>query len=164
MSLKFVDLFCEGSKEFGIWHDKKGYALIHLNGKDIKLHIHIWEKENGKKSDGYDIHHKDLDKGNYELSNLILLTKSDHSKIHAGWIMTDGEWTHKPCTSCKNILPMSDFYKRMPVPTAKCKKCHNAACLDIYREKMSVTGSANELRNYKKLKAREYRARAKGVA
>jgi len=110
---------------FGIWYDKKGYPTIWINNKSIKLHIYVWEKVNGEKPKGYDVHHKDLDNRNYNINNLELLTKSDHSRIHAGWIRHDGKWTHKPCNECRKILPLSKFYKRKGyTPSALCKACH----------------------------------------
>lgn len=163
MPLKFVDLFCEGDKKIKVWHDKKGYAIIYKDGKEIKLHVYIWEKENGKKPKGYDIHHKDFNKANYELVNLLLVTKSDHRKIHAGWIMNAGVWTHKPCAKCKKLLPLSSFYKRLEWLSAKCKECHNDSCVEIYKKKMGTKETATELRNYKKLKAREYREKLREV-
>jgi hypothetical protein len=106
-----------------IHYDKKGYAIISLEGKEIKLHIHIWEKHNGKKPKGYDIHHINGDKSNFELSNLMLLTKSDHSRIHSGWVMSNGQWTHKPCNRCKEVYELSNFYKLKNRYAAICKKC-----------------------------------------
>jgi len=110
---------------FPVYNDAKGYKCIWIDGKNVKIHVYVWERENGEKPKGYDIHHIDKDKGNYSLDNLQLLTHSDHQKIHAGWIMTDSEWTHKPCTGCLKVLPLSSFYPRKGyTPSAKCKQCH----------------------------------------
>ena len=96
-------------------------------GKTLKLiHVLVWEQEHGKKPEGYDLHHKDFDKTNWDLENLELLSKSDHKRIHAGWIKTEGAWSHKPCKKCNKILPLSEFYKRKgPTNCAcgTCKKC-----------------------------------------
>ena len=110
---------------FGIWYEKKGYPNIYINGKAIKLHVLIWELQNGPKPVGFEIHHKDFNKKNWNIDNLELLTNSDHRKIHAGWTKKDGQWSHKPCTGCGNILPLCEFYERKGfTPTPKCKKCH----------------------------------------
>ena len=114
---------------FGIWYDKKGYATIFINGKNIKLHIYIWEKKNGEKPKGMQLHHKDLDKKNYKINNLELLTQSDHFKLHAGWKRENGKWIKKPCRGCERLLPLEDFYQRKGyTPTALCKICHIKAC------------------------------------
>lgn len=128
---------------FGIWYDKKGYPTIWLNNKSIKLHVYVWEKENGEKPKGHDIHHKDFNKGNYEIENLELLSYSDHKKIHAGWKRNDlKEWTLKPCKTCKQLLPIDNFYPRKGLTHSNhCIKCssenHKAKLLGDkeYREK-----------------------------
>ena len=110
---------------FAVYQDAKGYKCIWINGKDVKVHVFVWEQINGSKPDGYEIHHIDHDKGNYDIENLELLSKSDHRRIHAGWIKTDGEWSHKPCTGCGKILSLDNFYPRKGyTPSAKCKPCH----------------------------------------
>lgn len=118
-----------GSEEtfegYGIWYDYKGYPSIWINGKSFKLHVFIWERENGPKPAGHDLHHIDFNKSHYNPSNLELVTHSNHQKIHAGWIRENGIWTKKPCTACGLVLPLCDFYPRKGFcPTPKCKKCH----------------------------------------
>ena len=111
---------------FGVWYDKKGYPCIWINNKSIKLHVYIWELENGEKPRGYDIHHKDYDKKNYSLGNLELLSYSDHRKVHAGWRRNAlGAWVAKPCGCCKKTLTLDKFYERKTAgtPSGQCKKC-----------------------------------------
>lgn len=61
--------------------DKKtGYFL---NAKTHKrLHVYVWEYHKGKIPPGYEVHHKDFDKNNNDISNLQLLTKSEHTRLH----------------------------------------------------------------------------------
>lgn len=111
---------------FGIWHDKKGYPTIFINGKNIKLHVYIWEKANGEKPKGMQLHHIDFDKGNHKLENLELVNQSNHFKIHAGWQKSlDGSmWILKPCKDCKQLLPLDKFYQRKGLtPSNRCMKC-----------------------------------------
>jgi hypothetical protein len=111
---------------FAVYQDRKGYKIIWMDGKDVRLHVLVWERVNGQKPKGYEIHHIDENKGNYSLGNLQLLSHSDHQRVHAGWIMTEGEWTHKPCTGCGDVLSIDDYYKRKGVtPSPKCKPCHS---------------------------------------
>jgi len=111
---------------FGIWHDFKGYPCIWIDGKSIKIHVYIWEREFGNKPKGYILHHKDFDRRNYNLDNLELMSESDHRKLHAGWIRENGLWIKKPCNRCGNILPLVNFYPRKGyTPSALCKDCHN---------------------------------------
>lgn len=62
--------------------DKKtGY---YLNAKTHKrLHVYVWEYYNGSVPDGYEIHHIDFDKNNNDISNLALLTRTEHMQLHS---------------------------------------------------------------------------------
>lgn len=117
-------------KDIKIVVDDKGYPFIRytLNGKRVKtpLHVLVWEYINGKKPLGYDIHHKDNNKTNFNPHNLELLSKGDHAKTHAGWVRDRlGAWVQKPCSGCKKILPLESFYSQCIV-SAQCKKCTKA--------------------------------------
>ena len=62
--------------------DKKtGY---YLNAKTHKrLHVYIWEYANGRSvPSGYCVHHKDFNKSNNEIDNLVLLSIREHSSLH----------------------------------------------------------------------------------
>lgn len=66
--------------------DKRtGYYLSSriINGKRRRLHVYIWECENGEIPNGYSVHHQDEDKSNNEISNLELMTNSKHTRLHA---------------------------------------------------------------------------------
>lgn len=65
--------------------DKTGYYLASkkINGKRPRLHVYIWEKHNGERPKGFDIHHKDHNKDNNDISNLVLVSSSNHTKHHA---------------------------------------------------------------------------------
>lgn len=110
---------------FAVWTEPKGYKVMWIDGRAVKCHVYVWEKANGPKPKGHDIHHIDENKANYALSNLELLSKSDHQKIHAGWVKSDGDWVAKPCTRCGEVKPLGDFYPRKGLePSALCKPCH----------------------------------------
>jgi hypothetical protein len=49
----------------------------------LMLHNYNWEKINGKIPNGYELHHKDLNKINNEVSNLQLVTPKQHTEIHS---------------------------------------------------------------------------------
>ena len=54
----------------------KGY--YRHNGLRVYMHRYVWEYYNGKIPKGYEVHHIDFD-----ISNLQLLSKTEHRKIHA---------------------------------------------------------------------------------
>lgn len=51
-------------------------------GKTVYMHRYVWEYSNGEIPDGHHVHHIDGDKANNALSNLELISSSDHSKLH----------------------------------------------------------------------------------
>jgi len=107
-----------------VYFDKKGYALIWVGGRDKKVHILEWEKYNGKKPQGFQVHHKDNNKSNWNIDNLELLTQSDHFRLHSGWVRKNGEWIAKPCKDCGYTLPLKDFYQRKGLtPNQRCINC-----------------------------------------
>lgn len=112
-------------KGYKIFYDKKGYPSIWLNGKTKKVHILVWEEVYGIKPKRHDVHHKDFNKGNYNINNLELLSYSDHRKVHAGWVRKNNEWIGKPCKDCKQILSLNMFYPRNGLtPSNHCIKCN----------------------------------------
>ena len=146
-------------KNFKIWVSKKGYPLIYVGGKEIYLHVYIWEEANGSKPKGFDVHHKDLTKDNYNLDNLILVSVSDHRRIHAGWVIKNGKWIMKPCNSCKKVLPLEDFYyiKTRKIESNFCKDCHN----EIIGKQNLRPENIDKIRIYKRDYYRKHYAKQK---
>lgn len=71
--------------EFGIARLHRGYYRITSSkegNKDKALHRLIFEKNNGEIPEGYDIHHKDENKLNNCISNLELISHSEHTITH----------------------------------------------------------------------------------
>lgn len=50
-------------------------------GNRVQMHRYVWEKHNEKIPEGYDIHHKDHNRGNNDISNLELYSKSEHARL-----------------------------------------------------------------------------------
>ena len=70
------------------WINSKGYVKIKLNGKDVFEHKIIWIKHYGEIPKGFVIHHKDIDRKNNNIRNLIMLRKKEHDKLH--WKLRKG--------------------------------------------------------------------------
>lgn len=49
---------------------------------NVSLHRYIWEKHNGPIPCNYDIHHIDENKSNNDLSNLQMILKANHTRLH----------------------------------------------------------------------------------
>lgn len=72
---------------------KSKYEEISVNGKRYLKHRYVWEQYNGKIPDGYEIHHRDMNTHNNNISNLTMLTikehRSLHSKMQIGHVLSD---------------------------------------------------------------------------
>jgi HNH endonuclease len=86
----------------------KGYRRISVNGRLWLEHVLVWERTHGRSVPaGHDVHHVDGDKLNNDPSNLLLLTKLEHKRIHSGCVLVDGVWW-KPCKYCGRTLPVTE--------------------------------------------------------
>jgi len=139
-------------------YDANNYPAIFISGINKRVHLVEWEKYNGKKPKGMEIHFKDNDKQNWSIKNLLLVNRSDHCRIHFKWKKKNGEWFLKKCSICKKYLHFDKFYmrtkfdkrykKRDPLPTQMCKKC-----MLLYQKKRSKT---KEFREKRRIYEREY--------
>lgn len=70
------------------------------------------------------VHHKDGNKQNNNVENLMLVDDLTHKRIHAGWFKgDDGNW-YKPCKKCGEVKPIeTGFYKNKNRVYSWCKKC-----------------------------------------
>ena len=66
--------------------NRKGYYINYArplnDGSCRMMHIAVWEYYNGKVPEGYVIHHKDFTKDNNDITNLQLMTRAEHTKVH----------------------------------------------------------------------------------
>lgn len=73
---------------YAIKHERKigkdGYTYIYVEGQgSVKEHIYIMEQKLGRKLNKNEcVHHIDHNKSNNSIDNLMLLTRSEHSKLH----------------------------------------------------------------------------------
>ena len=63
------------------------------NVKPKSMHQYVWSFYNGDIPKGYEVHHKDLNRYNNDISNLELLEKHEHKKLHAKMLTQEQrEW------------------------------------------------------------------------
>lgn len=79
-------------KKNGYWYEN-GYKVLYLEGnKSIKEHIKVMEEHIGRKLHYNEIvHHIDGNKLNNKLSNLRLMTRGEHSKLHREMELQEGK-------------------------------------------------------------------------
>lgn len=93
------------------WENRK-YPSVSISHKNFTVHTLVWEAANGPVPLGFDIHHKDFNKFNFALDNLMLLSRLDHRRIHFGWLRDEaGSWTAKPCSGCSQVVALEQFHK-----------------------------------------------------
>lgn len=63
--------------------DKDGYLTVGMDGKTYKVHRLVYETFVGPIPKGCQIHHKDKNKENCNLDNLICLTPEQHHQLHS---------------------------------------------------------------------------------
>jgi hypothetical protein len=66
------------------------YPAIFLNGHNQHIHRLQWVKHHGEIPKGYVVHHKDENKLNWDITNLELITRSEHLKRHKGIVKRPG--------------------------------------------------------------------------
>lgn len=77
---------------------KTGYYLSSKKtdlGKRERLHCYVWRKHYGIIPKGYQVHHKDHNKSNNDISNLELLTVAEHRKRHFDEMSDSGKAERK---------------------------------------------------------------------
>lgn len=130
---------------------RKGY-LRFAKGDDGRLrfeHNITWEKAHGKIPHGMQVHHKDLDKTNNNLSNLKLVTPLEHKRIHQGCRLINGEW-EKPCKICgeyKKTNKDNWYYSRGWINGKICKKCYIKKSMETRKD---LIAKGWKRKNYKR--------------
>lgn len=129
---------------FGTTNDK-GYHRIRVDGRYRLAHRVEWERYYGPVPPGYDIHHLDHDKFNNDISNLQIVDKTTHKRLHGGCYLEDGLWW-KPCKLCGQFKPLTVEHWYMkdgsPLYGQRCSKCHNADIAKRQREKRAAAAES----------------------
>lgn len=88
---------------------RTGYYLSTkpINGRRLRLHVYVWMKETGRSVPvGFHIHHKDADKSHNDISNLSLLSKSEHGSWH-GRHLSSEQMKKRTVNILQNAVPAS---------------------------------------------------------
>lgn len=118
--------------------DKTGYYLSTKIVKDDKrqrLHAYVWEYYNGDIAEGYEVHHKDEDKSNNQISNFIILLGLKHRKLHIDEHLKDDNWLAQARENMiKNVIPKAKEWHKSEKGSEWHKK-HYEKCKDKLYEK-----------------------------
>ena len=91
------------------WKNKGGYWV---NGMPIHAQRWVWINHFGSIPDGMDIHHKDGNKDNNEITNLEMLSRSEHLKRHWKEGRFDLEQRRKQLAEARRWLKTEEGRKR----------------------------------------------------
>lgn len=95
-------------------HTERAYFIPGIADKRRgfgRLHEEIWKAAYGPVPDGHDIHHRDGDSLNNDLSNLQVLTKSEHQKIHTEQRRVSGSYsTPEKLAHLERIRPLTKLW------------------------------------------------------
>ena len=91
--------------------NKEGYELVYVPGRGRMLaHRAVMEAAMGRRLGSEEIvHHRDGDRLNNDLDNLMLTDQSGHMIEHGRQRAAMRSETHKRCTRCAEWLPRTDF-------------------------------------------------------
>ena len=123
----------------------KGYYKYYDSGSRNNRYAHrkVWRDAHGPVPQGFFIHHKDGDKTNNDINNLVLLDALTHNRIHSGCYKVDGRWI-KPCKRCGIEKDLeNDFNKASDgYPRSWCKKCMH----EYEKARLKKKRAANKLK------------------
>ena len=128
------ELACVDGYSFRI--DKKtGYYLSSkkIDGKRKRLHVYVWEKENGKVPKNFHVHHIDGNKDNNDISNLTLMARSVHEKYHGSKM--DNEQRERAKQVLIDIaIPLSKEWHR----SEEGKEWHRKHGVEAYKKRKPI--------------------------
>lgn len=94
----------------------------HYTANYFAIHRTIWNYYNGDPPKGYEIHHIDENPANNEISNLQLLTRSEHQRIHRhGKAIPNNVEEYYVCSNCGRGFK-SKKLANLKYCSAKCKR------------------------------------------
>ncbi len=118
----------------------KGYIRhrADTSGRVRMEHDLVWEEHFGAIPEGMQVHHRDFNKMNNDISNLQIVTPLEHKRLHSGCIKRGDIW-YKPCKVCKEYKPCDTehWYYSRGWPTGRvCKTCYVKKVVAERRERV----------------------------
>ena len=117
--------------------EKTGYYLKTTLPR-TRLHIYVWEYYNNcKVPKGFDIHHKDMNKDNNDISNLECISRSRHNKLH-GELLTEEQREKKRKNMDINARPAAIEWHKSEEGRAWHKEQYSKTLGSVNRKKVKM--------------------------
>lgn len=96
----------------GLWFQRDKKTGYYLNSTiHERLHRYVYRTCVGEIPEGYDVHHRDHDKTNNDISKLVIMRRSEHLKLH-GKELTDEDRQRLRDNMNKNARPAACEWHR----------------------------------------------------
>lgn len=116
--------------------DKKTGYYLKTTKPRKRLHIYVWEYHNGcEVPKGYEIHHKDLNKDNNDISNLICIPSKEHKHIHS-LLLTDEQRASRRANMNEKARPKAIEWHKSEEGRAWHKEQYNKTLGSANRKKV----------------------------
>lgn len=113
--------------------ESKSYRMMSINGACVRVHRYVMEQHLGRKLRSDEVvHHKDGNKQNNDISNLEIVSPSEHPYKHCSY-RNDKE---KTCNRCKVVKPLEDFNRSNACKDGRasfCRVCKNESMREFRR-------------------------------
>jgi hypothetical protein len=123
--------------------EKTGYYCYNNGKRTQRLHRYVYEFYNGKIPNGFDVHHVDGNKNNNDISNLVILTRQDHAKIH-GEKLTEEQRQQRRENVIKNANPKASEWHGSEVGRNWHKEHYEKMKQALYKKTMQTCKNCNK--------------------
>jgi hypothetical protein len=115
------------------WRDrtvtKFGYRRLAVGrGRQRFEHVLVWEAHYGPVPPGMEVHHRNENKLDNRIENLVVLTRLSHKRIHSGCVYRDGDWW-KRCRRCGELKPVTTGFYIYPGRSGVMGVCRRCAVI-----------------------------------
>lgn len=103
-----------------------GYRRFRCKDRKLRFeHVMVWESHFGTVPPGMELHHMNGNKLDNRISNLQLVSRLEHKRIHSGCFRVGKIWL-KRCRRCQWLRPIDpDFYEYPGIKGVMgiCRRC-----------------------------------------
>ena len=123
-----------------------GYRRIRCKDRKMRFeHVIVWESHFGPVPVGMELHHRNGNKLDNRIENLMLVSRLEHKRFHSECIKVGDRWL-KRCRRCLWYRPIdTDFYvyPGKGGVQSKCRRCHIDLVVESKRRRKAKRKQCN---------------------